>query len=303
MNWEDLHNKYTGERLFFIGNGPSLEETPLELIKNEYTFGLNRIDEIYKDTSWRPTFYFFINNSDCDKRDKKSVNKHISMGIPCFINLDQKPEFGSHDNVMYFNEKSLHSTEFDKLTIDEVKNMDKDELSKYWSDNPGKKIYSYHSTMAVIQIAQFMGFDTIYLLGVDLGFQSNKTYMVFENGIDPKEYTHRSDSERAFIYDCIKKGEFFSLLNGVSVKLLGTPYIKYPYERLLDYIGLSSDTNHFSSSYRQDPWDLSNIDEEHIKSHVLANCVTKCKSMSIYNATYGGELEVYERIPLEELVN
>ena len=36
-------NKYTGHRCIIIGNGPSLNDMDLSLLKNEYTFGLNRI--------------------------------------------------------------------------------------------------------------------------------------------------------------------------------------------------------------------------------------------------------------------
>ena len=37
---QDIHK---GERCFIIGNGPSLKQTDLTKLKNEYTFGLNRI--------------------------------------------------------------------------------------------------------------------------------------------------------------------------------------------------------------------------------------------------------------------
>ena len=38
-----LKDKHKGERCFIIGNGPSLKQTDLTKLKNEYTFGLNRI--------------------------------------------------------------------------------------------------------------------------------------------------------------------------------------------------------------------------------------------------------------------
>ena len=44
----DLAGAYEGERLFLIGNGPSLEETPLEALESEYTMAMNRIDLIYE---------------------------------------------------------------------------------------------------------------------------------------------------------------------------------------------------------------------------------------------------------------
>ncbi len=46
-------------RAFFIGNGPSLVASDLDLLKNEVTFACNRIQLIYPDTKWRPTHYVF----------------------------------------------------------------------------------------------------------------------------------------------------------------------------------------------------------------------------------------------------
>ncbi len=36
-------NLYNGKRCFVIGNGPSLKNTDLSLLKDEYAFGMNRI--------------------------------------------------------------------------------------------------------------------------------------------------------------------------------------------------------------------------------------------------------------------
>ena len=37
-----------GKRVFLIGNGPSLNKTNLDLIKNEYSIAMNRISLIYE---------------------------------------------------------------------------------------------------------------------------------------------------------------------------------------------------------------------------------------------------------------
>jgi hypothetical protein len=38
-----LKDAHRGERCFLIGNGPSLKQTDLSLLKNEFTIGTNRI--------------------------------------------------------------------------------------------------------------------------------------------------------------------------------------------------------------------------------------------------------------------
>ena len=44
-------------RWFVLGNGPSLANTPLDLLIGENTVGINRINLIYDKTAWRPTIY------------------------------------------------------------------------------------------------------------------------------------------------------------------------------------------------------------------------------------------------------
>jgi len=53
----DLAGAFAGERLFLIGNEPSLADTPLDALQDEYLMAMNRIDLIYDAVDWRPDFY------------------------------------------------------------------------------------------------------------------------------------------------------------------------------------------------------------------------------------------------------
>ena len=56
-NYKDLH---VGKRVFLIGNGPSLANTNLDLLKDEISIAMNRVSLIYdKNPKWRPTYYLF----------------------------------------------------------------------------------------------------------------------------------------------------------------------------------------------------------------------------------------------------
>ena len=50
--YRDLHR---GKRCFVIGNGPSLKQTDLSLLKNEFTFGLNRIYLLFPELGFTTT--------------------------------------------------------------------------------------------------------------------------------------------------------------------------------------------------------------------------------------------------------
>ena len=64
----ELENIGLGKRIFLIGNGPSLNDMNLDLLENEDTLAMNRIDLLYPNTKWRPTYYLFC-SSNCEHRE------------------------------------------------------------------------------------------------------------------------------------------------------------------------------------------------------------------------------------------
>lgn len=61
----ELRNKYQGKRCFIICNGPSLKAEDLERIhaNGDFSFASNKIDKIFPQTKWRPTFYTVMDES------------------------------------------------------------------------------------------------------------------------------------------------------------------------------------------------------------------------------------------------
>ena len=54
-----IHN---GERCFVIGNGPSLKNMDLSLLKGEYTIGTNRIYLMFAELGFPVSYYLCINS-------------------------------------------------------------------------------------------------------------------------------------------------------------------------------------------------------------------------------------------------
>ena len=50
-NLKKYKNIHKGKRVFLIGNGPSLAQTDLDLIKDEYSIAMCRISLIYDNLS------------------------------------------------------------------------------------------------------------------------------------------------------------------------------------------------------------------------------------------------------------
>lgn len=149
-------NKYVGQRCFIIGNGPSLKVDDLNLLKNEITFAANRIFYMYSKTEWRPTFY-------CAQ--DKDVFEDISSNIEMIARESQACFFANYCKQYLIN--SLENTFFfhARLIGAHKKRKFSDDISKY-VDGGGTITY------AAIQLAAYMGFKEIYLLGVDHSYSA-----------------------------------------------------------------------------------------------------------------------------------
>jgi len=55
-------NVHKGQRAFVIGNGPSLKHTNLAKLKDEFTFGLNRIYLLFPELGFHTTYYAATND-------------------------------------------------------------------------------------------------------------------------------------------------------------------------------------------------------------------------------------------------
>lgn len=142
-------NIHKGQRCFIIGTGPSLTTEDLELLKDEICFGSNRIFEIYPRTSWRPTYYV---NQDYPLL-KKYVNE-INALTPkaVFLPIDVQPSYGHNPLAHFF-------------------------VLRHKDFYPGDAEFSEHLhrflgqgftvTYGAIQLARYMGFSEVYLLGID----------------------------------------------------------------------------------------------------------------------------------------
>lgn len=168
--YKDIHK---GERCFIIGTGPSLKPEDLDkLMKHdEICFGSNRIYEIFDKTSWRPTYYA---NQDFQLIEKSRENIKDLKCKQKFLPVDVKKFFDNEDDITYFILK--HKEYYPKDA----------EFSFDLADYLGQ---GFTVTYGLIQIAEYMGFKEIYLLGIDHNYSislNEKGVPVYED--DVKDY-------------------------------------------------------------------------------------------------------------------
>lgn len=161
--WKALKNKYRGERVFLIGNGPSLNETPLYLLKNEKIMCFNRFHLMLEKVNWTPDFYTIVDNlvlDDLLDEFENVLDNAKEIFIPAvhiqgdvFVNRIDK----NNPKINWFRHKLFGSDFSTKLP---------------YVIGGGTVIFEG------FQILKYLGFSEIVMIGVDMNYKIHKTVRV-----------------------------------------------------------------------------------------------------------------------------
>lgn len=152
-----LKGTHKDKRCFIIGNGPSLKAEDLTRLSEsrEITFAFNRIFHIFKDTTWRPTYYIsqdekMLAGSIADVNAIEAKHK--------FIPIEMSYYYGIYlDGITPFHISSKNEVSTPGFSEDIVKGV----------ENSMTVVYT------AIQFAVYMGIKEIYLIGVDHHFHTS----------------------------------------------------------------------------------------------------------------------------------
>ncbi len=140
-----LKGKYKGKRCFIIGNGPSLKNTDLSLLKNEYTFGLNRIYLMFPRLGFQTSFYVCVNNLVISQI-YEDINK---LGMMKFISIESRKSIKFNKNTVFLRSVNKQGFPFD----------------------PSGGVWEGGTvTYVALQLAYYLGFSKVILVGVDHDF-------------------------------------------------------------------------------------------------------------------------------------
>ncbi len=169
---KDIHK---GKRCFIIGNGPSLKTVDLEKLyqSGDICFGSNLIYKSFADTSWRPYYYVLA-----DYIGWKTVNEEAPSAL-----LQSKHAFIAD---FYYNEYAIPGNviQFNMLPFKDKRGF---------SEDAAEYVYSGGTvTYSAMQIAVYLGFKEIYLLGVDCGnnhfYKDGKEEACDKDAWDPRNF-------------------------------------------------------------------------------------------------------------------
>jgi len=177
------------DRIFLVGNGPSLSET--DLSKTEVSFGMNRIHLIYPHTSWRPTHYMWSDHPQHRVHAEEIISEHISQGYDVWLRDDVAEiitgdyvcTFGELENALEELPPHVHAWErcVKHIAAHYDDDMRPDEFCERFIDE--RKFCKYGSGMSsMIQHAVDWGYNELILVGCDLNYRTDV------DGYDPNHF-------------------------------------------------------------------------------------------------------------------
>jgi hypothetical protein len=141
-------NRYLGQPMLVVGNGPSLNSTPLDDFLGVPSIGMNKIDLIYPRTNWRPSLVVCLNNLVAQQHQDYFATSKIPVFVAWKSRWLIRPE--NRNKIAYFN--TALSNKFST-----------DALRGFGS--------SATVTYIALQMAYWMGANPVILFGVDHSFK------------------------------------------------------------------------------------------------------------------------------------
>jgi hypothetical protein len=182
-----LKGKYQGCRCVIIGNGPSLNKMDLSILRDEYTFGLNRIYLLFDKLGFETTFLVSTNGFVL----RQFAEDFLRTNSLKFFNwLHRKPFIADQSTVFLCAKPSL--------------DIDGNILQGYF---PG----SGTVTNLALELAYYLGFSEVILIGVDHSYNIN--------GQSGLPVTSKGDDQNHFSKEYFGKGTVWQLPNFQAMEL------------------------------------------------------------------------------------
>lgn len=173
--WRKQKNKYLGKRCFIIGNGPSLKQQDLTLLKDEVTFVTNwfPLHENYQQID--PTYYCI-----CAHEIFGGWNKKVEFDTKLYQLLKQRAQNSIKIFPFFFKEGIEAQQLFDRDKVSyilyEPPVQEVHVANQMNLDIASQRMHMGHTVISIfcLPIAYYLGFSEIYLLGCDCDYGMQK---------------------------------------------------------------------------------------------------------------------------------
>lgn len=160
-----FRGKHAGERCFIMGNGPSLRKMDLAPLRDEVTFGMNRVFLMKDELGFQPTYFAAIN----DLVIEQSAKEIRAIDAPKFLTWRARAQFADDPDAYFLRAKWRYA----------------------FSTDVSRGIWEGATvTNACLQLAYHMGFQEAILIGVDHSYSAKGPahQTVTSQGADPDHF-------------------------------------------------------------------------------------------------------------------
>lgn len=251
-----FRNKHAGERCFILGNGPSLNETDLSLLKGETVFGCNGVFLLFDRIDWRPAYYTCV---DTRVLPDRAADIKAMLDADPDMNAFFPARLDDHTGGATQPTRALIPDGPGRYFFSERAASMANPPWSMFSPDPGAYLVQPHTvTITMLQLAAHMGFSEIYLVGCDTAYRLSDTV---------SQETGEKEARAA---------------------LTSTE---------------DNDINHFDPRYFGSGrrWHVPDL-VAMIAQYTQARTALEAQGVRVCNATVGGELDVFDRISLEDAV-
>jgi|GEM_PF-1177772 len=152
-----LHNIHAGERVFIVGNGPSLNKIDLSKLKDEYSFAVNGIFYKTKETGYRPNYYVVEDTSVMRENIAEIKAYEVEKKFFPTIYTDIHP---ADDNTYFFKmNRGFYEPKSPNYCV-----------PRFSTDFSQRAFCGQSVTIINLQLAFYMGFTEVYLIGMDFSY-------------------------------------------------------------------------------------------------------------------------------------
>jgi GT2 family glycosyltransferase len=179
---ERFRNAFLGKRCFIIGNGPSLNKHDLSLIENEYTFGVNSFYYKTRETGFRP-FFYVVEDSSVMKENIDEIRNYYAPFK--FFPTVYKGIHAKEPNTFFFE---MNRGFYEKTSPNYA-------VPRFSTDATKELFCGQSVTYINLQLAYFMGFTEVYLIGMDFSYvipeSHSRTGDVLLSDTDDENHFHK----------------------------------------------------------------------------------------------------------------
>ena len=160
-------DRHRGERCFVLGNGPSLKNIDLTKLKDEFTFGSNRVYLMFDELGFTTTYLVAINTLVI----QQCASELSSLNMPKFMTWRGRQWLREDPSVIYLD-------------------TDYTQPETFSTDLTGRVFEGGTVTYVGLQLAYHMGFQQVVLIGVDHDYSTtgSPNSTIVSQGEDPNHF-------------------------------------------------------------------------------------------------------------------